>query len=357
MAYEREKTVTVKVTSKDFIKKTTEAYGEFKGDYGGNYLFMCNREIENNDADPRGYDHVFNWVTADNAGYSDKIPGSGIRYKLDDFKDPQTGRRYDLDFAMSNIIFPLCLHRHSGDHVFTKDNFEGLNDFDSGVMGFAFADGENIKKLGLQEWNGDDIKRKFKEILQKEIDMVNAVNDGYVYDFIVFDLDKEEEIECLWDVIVTCDGDRRDESLYLLSNFVKDREVNEKFLESVYGADERKVRSLSCYKHSDKDKITEPHEYVCFYKGKDYFNDGELNHGLVKYKLKEEKDGSPVFVLKKENELTSTMGHYDYFYFKSDFSEKSACEFLRQYDKKLREERKIKENERIEEMVSRKYGR
>lgn len=338
MAFRKEKQITQVVTAEFFIEKDTEKYIEFKGDDNRDYLLRVNR-VDGFGVNPRNDSNLFTWVTTAGAGYSDKDK-EGKRININSFED-LGGNMVSEEFMEKNVVFPLTLYRHGGNVIYVGEKLGEKNSFDEAGVGFAFADKERV----LKEYNWDSFNEermeKIKNVLRREVSLMNAFIRGDIYDFDYIDLDKEDHAYNINGVVITEEDEKRDMADEGLRNFIEDEEKRKTLLTKMFGADERELKPLECFKVLENVDLSGGN-IEKFYGKKDFSDYDDYARTYKKLKIK--RDGNEdLYVLERktiyETGNTDYLGHRlkewknEYFYFKEDFSAKSANEFLKQYDR------------------------
>jgi len=350
MAFEKKKEAVFK--TEDLLPENCENYAEFNGKDGRQYVFFLTREKRFLKDVREG--KTFTWVAGARDNYSDfkKTGEEEHRLRLFDYKD-RDGRLFTEDFKRDNVIFLLGLSKGTGkdaDFIYIeeepliKDKFlvEGRDiNMDNGVMGFAYAGKRDLKDKYGWDGIGKAELETLCNVLQEEVDEVNAFNCWDNFRFGVMDFQSEE---VKFSSLISASGGRlRDFAKGSVEGYLEDKNVQERLFDKVLGADERIAKPLSCYKVAknlkevEADFNSEIMKRKTFYPGKKEGEYWDVKYGgLTKIRTFEnDKEGNEIFVLYRENDRRDDSKN-EYFYIKGDFSEKSACEFLRQYDREMK---------------------
>jgi len=193
--FQKEKTITI--TEADHIERDALYQHFFDNEKGERCTVMVfiDRDVEN----PREWDNLWTWVTTHGAGYSDN------GFRAEDYD------KEDIDILRKTaLVVPLHLYRHSGDFISAGTASTMVNGnclFDSGVMGFAFAEFTKVAgwyhssaKHAVDASKGiitDALCKDAMKRLEAEVKAMNIFNMGAVYGFKAVNLVTEAE-DSIW---------------------------------------------------------------------------------------------------------------------------------------------------------------
>ena len=317
------------VTAKDLVGKDAK-WSEFVGDDGKRYILEINRE-EYQGRVREDFDNLFTWATKEKAGYSDYNIVMKRKWRPEDLED-EDGKIDTTD----KVIFKLGLYRHSGDYVYLGGGTHQGENFDSGTMGVAFVEKADVMKTYGWSEIGEKEMRVLQDVLEGEIKTINAVNEGDVYAIDIIDFDTEENNSSINHICVD-NGNLWDDAQMRMEEYVQDAAKREKIIEKALGPDERKIKPMECVKYENK-KSAET-ELLVFYNfdRKNFPGKGESELGLdslhvSKHRIKNASEGSAQFILNVSENYGKPDCREHYWYFKENFTGKSAENFVKQWN-------------------------